>query len=105
MEAAVEEQRDRLGLIADRRIGLLHEPLRKARELQRPGVKKSGRQQPLQAPASQEEQCPRGIGRGCRAQILDDGRYLGVGGGRPIERVVEISECLHVTLSHEGTKS
>ncbi len=92
---AIEEQRERLGEIADRGVRLVEQPWRDARRVLRPLAQQLRRQQPQQSPARQEEDRPCGVLRWRLPEVGLERRHLGVGGRRAVERGVERGETLH----------
>ena len=92
---AIEQQRQRLGEIADVRIALLDDHRRKARRLADPGAEQRRCDQPLQPLTAQEIQRPGGVlGRGF-GEVGAHGLELGRGCARVVECGVERREALH----------
>ncbi len=94
-DSSFEQERDGFSKVARRGIRLLDEPLRQPGQLQRPGVHRPRGDVPLEPAAGQEEERPGGVCGRRVAQIRDERRHLRIGGGRPIDLVVQVCETPH----------
>ena len=90
-----EEQRERLGEIADVGIALLDEPVGDPRHLGRPRPQKHRRYPPRLAPAGEDPDGHGAIFRGDGAEIVDEQGLLLGGPCRRIEAPVEVGKPLH----------
>ncbi len=97
----VDEERDRLGEVADRGVALLEQPRREAGLVEDELSEVLPADDALQSLAGQEEHRPRRVRVGRTGEVAPNRGDLRVGGRRGVQDVVEIREEAHgYTVTH-----
>src|SRR5215207_3570719 len=100
-----QEQRHRLGQIADAVVALIEQPLRYPRLFHRPTRESPNGDEPLRPAAAQKPDRPRGIGGLGGSEVLDHRVHLLVGPHGLVDRGEQSREPFHAGTSSPATST